>query len=96
MPRDFCGFSPQCLQTLYAGRTEQATYAEAGTGRTHPAYDEYVSLHQDRDRVVLVGSNGGMLMVSASGLLDTRSADLAQVYGAYTWAFLLLLAACVF
>jgi alpha-1,2-mannosyltransferase len=33
------------------------------------------------------------LMLSASGLLDTRSADLAQVYGVYLWAFLILLGA---
>jgi alpha-1,2-mannosyltransferase len=31
------------------------------------------------------------LMLSASGLLSTRAADLAQVYGVYLWAFLMLL-----
>ncbi len=67
MPRAFCGFSQQCLQTLFAGRTEQKQYEEAGTGRTHDAYDEYVSLHKERDRVVLVGSNGGMLHALHNG-----------------------------
>jgi hypothetical protein len=33
------------------------------------------------------------LMLSASGILNTRSADLAQVYGVYLGAFLVLLAA---
>lgn len=35
------------------------------------------------------------LMLSASGLLSTRGADLAQVYGVYLWAFLILLGAIV-
>jgi alpha-1,2-mannosyltransferase len=35
------------------------------------------------------------LMLSASGMLNTRSADLAQVYGVYLWAFLILLGALV-
>jgi hypothetical protein len=34
------------------------------------------------------------LMLSASGLVGTRTADLAQVYGVYLWAFLILLVAC--
>jgi type IV pilus assembly protein PilY1 len=67
MARAFCGFSQQCLQTLYAGRTEQKRYAETGTGRTRDAYDEYVARHEDRDRVVLVGSNGGMLHAFHNG-----------------------------
>ncbi|QRK09895.1 pilus assembly protein PilY [Archangium violaceum] len=73
MPRDYCGFSQQCLQTLHTGRTEQAAYTDtdtgpgSGSGRTHGAYDEYVKLHQDRDRVVLVGSNGGMLHAFHNG-----------------------------
>ncbi|KFA87241.1 hypothetical protein [Archangium violaceum] len=67
MPREFCGFSTQCLQTLYAGRTEQKRYTETGTGRTRDAYDEYVARHEQRDRVVLVGSNGGMLHAFHNG-----------------------------
>jgi type IV pilus assembly protein PilY1 len=67
MPRAFCGFSPQCLQTLFAGSTEQKGYTKSGTSRTHDAYDEYVSRHKDRDRVVLVGSNGGMLHAFHNG-----------------------------
>ena len=35
------------------------------------------------------------LMLSSSGLVGTRAADLAQVYGVYLWAFIILLAACV-
>ena len=35
------------------------------------------------------------LMLSASGVQTTRMADLAQVYGVYTWAFLLILGALV-
>ena len=65
MPRAFCGFSQQCLQTLHDGRTEQQSYA--ASGKTHGAYDEYVSRHQGRDRVVLVGSNGGMLHAFHNG-----------------------------
>ncbi len=41
----------------------------------------------------LIGAVG--LMISASGLLSPRAADLAQVYGVYLWAFLILLAALV-
>ncbi|WP_375768206.1 pilus assembly protein PilY [Archangium gephyra] len=67
MPREFCGFSPQCLQTLYSGRTEQKSYMETSTGRTREAYDEYVARHEQRDRVVLVGSNGGMLHAFHNG-----------------------------
>jgi type IV pilus assembly protein PilY1 len=67
MPRAFCGFSQQCLQTLYAGSTRQKDYAVSGTGRTRDAYDEYVARHKDRDRVVLVGSNGGMLHAFHNG-----------------------------
>jgi alpha-1,2-mannosyltransferase len=36
------------------------------------------------------------LMLGASGMLNTRSADLAQVYGVYLWAFLILLATLAF
>ncbi len=36
------------------------------------------------------------LMLSSSGLVGTRAADLAQVYGVYLWAFMILLAACAF
>jgi type IV pilus assembly protein PilY1 len=67
MPRAFCGFSQQCLQTLHDGRTPQQTYALSGTSRTQGAYDEYVARHKDRDRVVLVGSNGGMLHAFHNG-----------------------------
>jgi hypothetical protein len=35
------------------------------------------------------------LMLAASGLLSTRSADLAQVYGVYLWAFLIIMSAVV-
>ncbi|MCY1082156.1 pilus assembly protein PilY [Archangium lansingense] len=67
MPREFCGFSPQCLQTLYDGRTPQQSYTSTSSGRTHDAYDEYVARHEQRDRVVLVGSNGGMLHAIHNG-----------------------------
>ncbi len=36
-----------------------------------------------------------VLMLSASGVQSTRMADLAQVYGVYTWAFLLILGALI-
>ncbi|MFL5359124.1 pilus assembly protein PilY [Archangium sp.] len=67
MPRDFCAFSQQCLQTLHSGHTEQASYPDPATGSPRPAYDEYVTRHEARDRVVLVGSNGGMLHAFHNG-----------------------------
>ncbi|MFL5338960.1 MAG: glycosyltransferase family 87 protein [Gemmataceae bacterium] len=36
-----------------------------------------------------------LLMLSASGVQTTRMADLAQVYGVYMWAFLLILGALI-
>jgi hypothetical protein len=46
-----------------------------------------------RGRSVVVGLLGivQLLMLSASGIGSERAADLAQVYGVYFWAFLILL-----
>jgi len=48
-------------------------------------------------RVVLIAALAlsMALMLSAGSILSVRVADLAQVYGAYTWAYLLLLGALI-
>lgn len=65
-PRFFCGLSNQCLDTLHSGRTERATY-DTGDGQQRDAYDEWFARYGDRDKVVLVGSNGGMLHAFHNG-----------------------------
>jgi type IV pilus assembly protein PilY1 len=68
MPRAFCGFSNQCLQTLFSGRTKlKQDYTTPNSTQKRDAYDEYVARHGERDRVVLVGSNGGMLHAFHNG-----------------------------
>lgn len=79
MPKDFCAFSRQCLETLFAGKTElQQGYAAPGGGR-RDAYEEYVAQRGQRDKVVLVGSNGGMLHAFHSGSYQRRDSALGLV-----------------
>jgi type IV pilus assembly protein PilY1 len=58
MPRGACEGSTQCLPVLYSGQTplEPDVIPQPGD-----AYDRYVYEAGGRDRIVLVGSNGGML-----------------------------------
>ncbi len=65
MPRLFCNFSFQCTTTLFGGETPRAadTVPQAGSD----AYDRYVYEKGGRDKVVLVGSNGGMLHAFHNG-----------------------------
>jgi len=48
-------------------------------------------------KVTLIGLLGAtsLLMLSASGILSVRGADLMMVYGVYTWAFISLLVALI-
>jgi type IV pilus assembly protein PilY1 len=58
MPRGYCEGSTQCLPSLFSGQTplEPDVIPQPGD-----AYDRYVYEKGGRDRVVLVGSNSGML-----------------------------------
>ncbi len=57
----FCGLTSQCTETLFKTKTPLADYS----GKD--AYEEYVRLQGKRDKVVLVGSNGGMLHAFHNG-----------------------------
>jgi type IV pilus assembly protein PilY1 len=91
----FCGFSQQCLTVLFSGATVQADTAMP-SGGTLKAYEAYQVQAGDRDKLVLVGSNGGMLhafsngKVLASGEVDSLTGQ--PKYDAGTgeelWAFI--------
>ncbi len=67
LPRDFCDFGNQCLHTLFSGSTVQDS-SYTIPGRTNvPAYDKYEYEAGNRDKIVLVGSNGGMLHAFHNG-----------------------------
>ncbi len=67
MPKFFCGFSNQCLDTLYSGSTAHAPYPAGPDGKPRDAYDQLLVRRGDRDKIVLVGSNGGMLHAFHNG-----------------------------
>jgi type IV pilus assembly protein PilY1 len=62
----FCAFSPQCTQTLFSnlGAKNQQGYTDVPTG---DAYDMYVNKAGKRDKIILVGSNGGMIHAFHNG-----------------------------
>jgi type IV pilus assembly protein PilY1 len=59
-PRAYCGTSTQCLPALFSGATPREQYA-LPEQPPMDAYERYVSEKGGRDKIVLVGSNGGML-----------------------------------
>ncbi|MDY7231372.1 pilus assembly protein PilY [Hyalangium rubrum] len=83
MPRILCDFSSQCTYTLFSGSTP-------GTD----SYEPYQQAAGDRDKVVLVGSNGGMLHAfhngHATGAVDplTRIREYDEGTGEELWAFI--------
>jgi type IV pilus assembly protein PilY1 len=95
IPRDFCDFSLQCVQTLFSGSTVMDnTYSLPG-GRTNvQAYDKYEYEAGNRDKIVLVGSNGGMLHALLNGQTDnevdhfTRQRKYDNGTGEELWAFI--------
>ncbi|HEX8705447.1 MAG TPA: pilus assembly protein PilY, partial [Myxococcaceae bacterium] len=58
MPRGACEGSTQCLAALFSGQTPLEPEVVPQPGN---AYDRYVYQAGGRDRIVLVGSNSGML-----------------------------------
>ncbi|HYH94324.1 pilus assembly protein PilY [Hyalangium sp.] len=63
IPARFCGFSQACSSALFAG----ATPLVDSNGAPAPAYELYQQGTNGRDKIVLVGSNGGMLHAFHSG-----------------------------
>ncbi|HEX8706566.1 MAG TPA: pilus assembly protein PilY, partial [Myxococcaceae bacterium] len=91
MPKIFCAFSNQCMETLFNGFTkrEVGTTPIAGTD----AYDRYVYEKGGRDKIVLVGSNGGMLHAFHNGKKTgfdnvTNMAEYDEGNGTELWAFI--------
>ena len=90
-PKIFCDFSNQCTYTLFSGSTERA-------GDTVPlpgsdAYDRYVHESGGRDKIVLVGANGGMIHAFHNGKKTgfdavTKMAEYDEGTGAELWAFI--------
>jgi type IV pilus assembly protein PilY1 len=72
IPFRFCGFSQQCLTSLFSGSTPQVN----SNGTEARAYDLYQAQKAGRDKIVLVGSNGGMLHAFHNGrALNTEEVD---------------------
>ncbi|KFE62630.1 hypothetical protein DB31_3744 [Hyalangium minutum] len=93
-PKSSCDGSPQCLPALFSGATPlQGGYTVPGQPGTADAYDTYAYEAGDRDKVVLVGSNGGMLHAFLNGRSTGRDSATGQaLYDAGTgqelWAFI--------
>jgi type IV pilus assembly protein PilY1 len=66
-PKFFCGFANQCLDTLYSGSTVHHQGYVGSDGKKRDAYDELLARRGDRDKIVLVGSNGGLLHAFHNG-----------------------------
>ncbi|WP_224361588.1 pilus assembly protein [Hyalangium versicolor] len=94
IPRAFCNFSNQCIQTLFSGATllqnDYTTPDNTGVN----AYDKYVYEAGNRDKVILVGANDGMLHAFHNGqsteefdkLTHERKYDAGT--GQELWAFI--------
>ncbi len=82
-----CGITGQCTQTLFGTKTPLKDYSGID------AYDKWVQEHGKRDKVVLVGSNSGMLHAFHNGnYLNVNDPYLEQpIYdqgsGTELWAF---------
>ncbi|SEL26109.1 type IV pilus assembly protein PilY1 [Stigmatella aurantiaca] len=87
----FCNFSTQCSQTLFSniGAKNQQGYTDVLTG---DAYDKYVKERGERDKIILVGSNGGMIHAFHNGSFESKDTYTGMgTYDAGTgqelWAF---------
>jgi len=90
-PKIFCDFSNQCTYTLFTGKTERevGTIPKAGSD----AYDRYVAEAGGRDKIVLVGANGGMLHAFHNGKKTgfdpvTNMSEYDEGTGEELWAFI--------
>jgi type IV pilus assembly protein PilY1 len=87
-----CGTSTQCLPALFSGQTElEGDYAPP-PGPTD-AYERYVYETRGRDKIVLVGSNGGMLHAFHNGTATSVDPSTGQTLhnpgtGEELWAFI--------
>ncbi|SEL06628.1 type IV pilus assembly protein PilY1 [Stigmatella aurantiaca] len=92
LPKALCGTSPQCTPALYSGATLlQDSYSVPGQAQAD-AYEKYVAEAGGRDKIILVGSNGGMLHAFHGGRrVSTDPATGLGQYDAGTgqelWAF---------
>jgi type IV pilus assembly protein PilY1 len=92
LPKSLCGTSPQCSPALYSGSTPlQSEYSLPGQAQAD-AYDKYVFESGARDKIILVGSNGGMLHAFHGGRrVSTDAGTGLGLYDAGTgeelWAF---------
>ncbi|WP_224248322.1 pilus assembly protein [Hyalangium gracile] len=92
--RQECADSTQCLPALFSGATGlQQNYSVPNQpGMVVDAYDKYVAEAGDRDKVVLVGSNGGMLHAFLNGRSTGVDSSGRPVHDAGTgeelWAFI--------
>ncbi|WP_224240647.1 pilus assembly protein [Hyalangium gracile] len=81
MPKNFCGFSTQCLTSLFSGATPQQDGYTTPEEPNAKAYDKYVYEAGDRDKVVLVGANDGMLHAFHNGRKVTSADDVDPLTG---------------
>jgi type IV pilus assembly protein PilY1 len=95
-PRRMCSslFTSQCIPTLFSGATtQQSDYTLPGKTNV-PAYDRFHYEHGERDKVVLVGSNGGMLHAFHNGRSKGTQDDFTGQFlydegtGTELWAFI--------
>ncbi|HLL06828.1 MAG TPA: pilus assembly protein PilY [Myxococcaceae bacterium] len=90
-PKVFCDFSNQCTYTLFSGKTERETGTVPTAGAD--AYDRYVYELGGRDKIVLVGANGGMLHAFHNGKKTgfdpvTKMSEYNEGTGEELWAFI--------
>jgi type IV pilus assembly protein PilY1 len=89
-----CKDSPQCLSALFSGRTQlQGGYYVPGMYGSVDAYDKYAYEAGGRDRIALVGSNGGMLHAFHNGKRTGIAPYTGEAYydagtGQELWAFI--------
>ncbi|HYH99380.1 pilus assembly protein PilY [Hyalangium sp.] len=73
-PKDSCASSAQCLPALFRGSTALDGYSVPVPPGYVDAYEKYAFEAGDRDKIVLAGSNGGMLHAFLNGR-STGSVD---------------------
>ncbi|ADO69052.1 pilus assembly protein PilY [Stigmatella aurantiaca] len=69
----FCSFSAQCTQTLFSNvGARNAQYPAQGDDPARDAYDTYAQKAGKRDKIILVGSNGGMIHAFHNGKWESE------------------------
>jgi type IV pilus assembly protein PilY1 len=94
-PQRFCStlFTTQCIPTLFSGATaQQSDYVIPGRTGV-PAYERFEYEYGERDKVVVVGTNGGMLHAFHNGRSKGTKDDFTGQFlydegtGTELWAF---------